>query len=157
MLVSETIRPSADLRNHYNEVSKLCREENEVVIITVNGKGDTVSMSYEEYQRMKVKLEMLEVLARSEEDADNRRVAPIKETFSDIRKRLEEMQSKEVQNMLLLAEKYAVADLNAVKSYERKKGIEEGDEKGRNERDAELISKWRAQGKTEEEIKFLLG
>ena len=38
-------------------------------------------------------------------------------------------QSKEVQNMLL-AEKYAVADLNAVKSYERKKGIEEGEEKG---------------------------
>ena len=91
MLVSETIRPSADLRNHYNEVSKLCREENEVVIITVNGKGDTVSMSYEEYQRMKVKLEMLEILARSEEDVANGRVAPIKETFSDIRKRLEEM------------------------------------------------------------------
>ena len=91
MLVSETIRPSADLRNHYNEVSKLCREENEVVIITVNGKGDTVSMSYEEYQRMKVKLEMLEILARSEEDVANGRGAPIKETFSDIRKRLEEM------------------------------------------------------------------
>ena len=87
----EAIRPSADLRNHYNEVSKLCREENEVVIITVNGKGDTVSMSYEEYQRMKVKLEMLEILARSEEDVANGRVAPIKETFSDIRKRLEEM------------------------------------------------------------------
>ena len=39
----ETIRPSADLRNHYNEISKQCREEKEAVIITVHGKGDTVS------------------------------------------------------------------------------------------------------------------
>lgn len=35
--IRESIRPSADLRNHYNEISKQCREENEAVIITVNG------------------------------------------------------------------------------------------------------------------------
>ena len=34
--IQETIRPSADLRNHYSEISKQCREENEAVIITVN-------------------------------------------------------------------------------------------------------------------------
>ena len=50
--LQETIRPSADLRNHYNEVSKQCRENNEAVIITVNGRGDTVSLGYEEYKRM---------------------------------------------------------------------------------------------------------
>ena len=49
--LQETIRPSADLRNHYSEISKQCREENEAVIITVNGRGDTVSLSYEEYKR----------------------------------------------------------------------------------------------------------
>ena len=47
--MQETIRPSADLRNHYNEISKQCREGKEAVIITVNGRGDTVSLSYEEY------------------------------------------------------------------------------------------------------------
>lgn len=51
--LQETIRPSADLRNHYNEISRQCREENKAVIITVNGRGDTVSLSYEEYKRMK--------------------------------------------------------------------------------------------------------
>ena len=51
--LKEIIRPSADLRNHYNEVSKQCRENNEAVIITVNGRGDTVSLGYEEYKRMK--------------------------------------------------------------------------------------------------------
>ena len=43
--LQETIRPSADLRNHYNEISKQCREQKEAVIITVNGRGDTVSIS----------------------------------------------------------------------------------------------------------------
>ena len=59
MLMQETIRPSADLRNHYNEISKQCREENMAVIITVNGRGDTVSLSYEEYKRLKTRLELL--------------------------------------------------------------------------------------------------
>ena len=87
----ETIRPSADLRNHYNEISKQCREEKEAVIITVHGKGDTVSLSflepiyYEEYQNMKAHIELLETLAEAEDDVRNGRVAPINETFDDLR------------------------------------------------------------------------
>ena len=88
--LAETIRPSADLRNHYNEISKQCREDNEVVIITVNGRGDTVSLSYEEYKRMKARSELLEMLAEAEEDVRSGRVAPIEDTFDDLRKYLEE-------------------------------------------------------------------
>ena len=36
LTLQETIRPSADLRNHYSEISKLCKENKEAVIITVN-------------------------------------------------------------------------------------------------------------------------
>ena len=83
--IRESIRPSADLRNHYNEISKQCREEKEAVIITVNGRGDTVSISYDEYQNLKSRIELLELLAEADEDIANGRVAPIKETFSDLR------------------------------------------------------------------------
>ena len=69
--LQETIRPSADLRNHYSEISKQCREENEAVIITVNGRGDTVSLSYEEYKRMKSRIELLEILTEAEDDVKN--------------------------------------------------------------------------------------
>ena len=86
----ETIRPSADLRNHYNEISKQCREDNEVVIITVNGRGDTVSLSYEEYKRIKARMEILEVLAEAEEDVRNGRVAPVSDTFDSLRAMLRE-------------------------------------------------------------------
>jgi len=86
----ETIRPSADLRNHYNEISKQCREENEAVIITVNGRGDTVSLGYEEYKRMKARIELLEILAEAEEDVKYGRVAPIEDTFNDLKSILRE-------------------------------------------------------------------
>ena len=66
--LQERIRPSADLRNHYSEISKQCREGREAVIITVNGRGDTVSLGYEEYNRMKARIELLEILAEAEED-----------------------------------------------------------------------------------------
>ena len=83
--LQETIRPSADLRNHYSEISKQCREQKEAVIITVNGRGDTVSISYEEYKNMKARIELLEILAEAEDDVKNGRVAPISETFNDLR------------------------------------------------------------------------
>ena len=90
MSLQETIRPSADLRNHYSEISKTCREDREAVIITVNGRGDTVSLSYEEYKNMKARIELLETLAEAENDVKNGRVAPISETFDDLRAMLQE-------------------------------------------------------------------
>ena len=75
--IKESIRPSADLRNRYSEISRQCREQKEAVIITVNGRGDTVSLSFEEYARMKARLELLEILAEAEEDVRNEKVAPV--------------------------------------------------------------------------------
>ena len=88
--LQESIRPSADLRNHYNEISRQCREGKEAVIITVNGRGDTVSLSYEEYKNMKSRIELLEILAEAEDDVQNGRVAPISDTFYDLRTMLQE-------------------------------------------------------------------
>lgn len=88
--LQETIRPSADLRNHYNEISKQCRENKEAVIITVNGRGDTVSMSYDDYKNIKARIELLEILAEADDDVRNERVAPIEDTFSNLRSILQE-------------------------------------------------------------------
>ncbi len=86
----EVIRPSADLRNHYNEISRQCREDNDAVIITVNGRGDTVSLGDEEYKRMKAGIELLEILSEADEDVRDGRVAPINDTFEDLRNLLKE-------------------------------------------------------------------
>ena len=83
--LQETIRPSADLRNHYNEISKQCKENNEAVIITVNGRDDTVSMSYDDYKKLKSRIELLETLAEADDDVRNERIAPIEDTFDNLR------------------------------------------------------------------------
>lgn len=86
--LAETIRPSADLRSRYSEISRQCREGREAVIITVNGRGDTVSLGYEQYQQMKAKIELLEMLGEAEDDVRAGRVAPMQETFDSLRDEL---------------------------------------------------------------------
>jgi prevent-host-death family protein len=85
----QNIRPSAELRNKYNEISNLCKETREPVYITVNGHGDTVILSLEQFNQMQAELELLKMLAESEEDVRNGRVSSIENTFNDIRKKLE--------------------------------------------------------------------
>ena len=82
------IRPSADLRNHYNEISKQCHETRKPVIITKNGRGDTAVISLQEYRQMTSELELLRTLAEAEEDAKYGRIAPLKDTIDDIRNSL---------------------------------------------------------------------
>ncbi len=86
----ENIRPSADLRNKYNEISNLVKETREPIYITVNGRGDTVLLSIEEFKQMQAELELLKNLAEAEDDVRNNRIMPIKDTFLDLRKKLEE-------------------------------------------------------------------
>ncbi len=81
----EQIRPSSDLRNHYNELSKQCRETRRAVIITVNGHGDTALLGLQDYYQMKYELELLKTLAEAEEDVQNERLKPIEEAFEDLR------------------------------------------------------------------------
>ncbi|MCD8301367.1 MAG: type II toxin-antitoxin system Phd/YefM family antitoxin [Clostridiales bacterium] len=87
------IRPSSDLRNHYNEISRQCREERTPVIITVNGRGDTAVMGLQDYYQMQSELELLKTLAEAEEDAANGRTAPVKESFDNIRQALTERET----------------------------------------------------------------
>ncbi len=86
--ISEEIRPSADLRNHYPEISKACRENRTAVIITVNGRGDTVSLGYQQYRDMKARLELLEMLGEAEQDVQSGNVAPLADTIADLRHKL---------------------------------------------------------------------
>lgn len=53
------------VRKHYNEISKQCREE---------------------YNRMNARIELLEILVKSDEDVKLGRVAPIKDTFDELRR-----------------------------------------------------------------------
>lgn len=45
------IRPSAVIRQNYNEIAEMCRKTKEPVFLTKNGEGDLVVMDIETYNR----------------------------------------------------------------------------------------------------------
>ena len=45
------IRPSAAIRQNYNEIAELCRKTQEPVFLTKNGEGDLVVMDIESFSR----------------------------------------------------------------------------------------------------------
>ncbi|HAS74277.1 MAG TPA: type II toxin-antitoxin system Phd/YefM family antitoxin [Clostridiales bacterium UBA8960] len=92
--MNTVIRPSADLRNHYSEISKQCKETRNAVIITVNGRGDTAVLGLQDYYQMKSELELLRTLAEAEEDVKYGRISPIQESFDSIRSTLLERKHK---------------------------------------------------------------
>ena len=86
------IRPCADLRNNYNEISKICHETKEPMYITKNGTNDLVILSDEAYE------ELTKVLEETEEERIDRLVsehfdkqyATFEEFQKDIFKKVEE-------------------------------------------------------------------
>lgn len=82
------IRPSADLRNNYNEISQLCKENNEPVFITKNGHGDVAIMSIELYNQLAGRQELYRLIDTGLEDVKNGRVRPYKEAMADVRKKV---------------------------------------------------------------------
>lgn len=61
------IRPSAIIRNHYNEVSALCKRTREPVYLTKNGEGDLVVMDIEAFAQREKMLQLREALLSVEE------------------------------------------------------------------------------------------
>ena len=73
------IRPSASIRQNYNEIADLCRDSQEPVYLTRNGEGDLVVMDIETFSRREKMLDLREQLLSVEEE----RIAGSKEYTLD--------------------------------------------------------------------------
>lgn len=62
------IKPSASIRNNYNEIATLCKESGEPVYLTKNGEGDLVVMDITAFTRRESMLRLRESLISVEED-----------------------------------------------------------------------------------------
>jgi len=62
------IKPSATIRQNYNEIADLCRATREPVFLTKNGEGDIVVMDVESFVRREKMLKLREELLAVEED-----------------------------------------------------------------------------------------
>ena len=62
------IKPSASIRQSYNEIAALCKSTGEPVYLTKNGEGDLVVMDIEAFTRREKMLKLREELLAVEED-----------------------------------------------------------------------------------------
>ena len=81
------IRPSSDLRNKYNEISKFCHTYNEPVFITKNGTGDLVVLSHGEYERLCGQRELHRMLDEGLAAMERGESRPAAEVFADLEAR----------------------------------------------------------------------
>lgn len=73
------IRPSAELRNRYKEISELCKSTNEPIYLTVNGKEDTVLLSSQALNELYETINLLTKLNRALQDVNEGRLTPLSE------------------------------------------------------------------------------
>jgi prevent-host-death family protein len=83
------IRPSADLRNRYNEISELCHTSHEPVFITKNGQGDLAVMSIEAFDLFAGRSELYSLIEAGLEQDRLGETVPLNEAMSDIRESLQ--------------------------------------------------------------------
>ena len=63
-------RPVSDLRNHFTEISRAVHETNEPVILTKNGYGDMVVLSYDEYEKYQYEMMVARELRAAELESE---------------------------------------------------------------------------------------
>lgn len=62
------IKPSAAIRQNYNEISELCKKTKEPVYLTKNGEGDLVVMDIDSFNRREKMLKLRETLLTVESE-----------------------------------------------------------------------------------------
>jgi len=70
VFIMPVIRPSSDLRNNYNEISKICHQTKSPVYITKNGTGDLAVMSIELYELLTDKYKLYSELEKGVHSLD---------------------------------------------------------------------------------------
>ena len=80
-----SIRPSADLRNSYNEISRFCHQYSEPVFITKNGKGDLAVMSIEAYEEMCGKIELYHLIEQGLAEDAAGKVSSLSSVMDEVR------------------------------------------------------------------------
>ena len=62
------IKPSANIRQNYNEIAELCKKTGEPVYLTKNGEGDLVVMDMISFSKREKMLKLREELITVEEE-----------------------------------------------------------------------------------------
>jgi len=82
------IRPSADLRNRYVEISDYCHTHHQPVFITRNGTGDLAVMSIELYEQLIGRQELYAAVEKGIRDEESGRTVAADDAIQRARERM---------------------------------------------------------------------
>ena len=78
-------KSSDELRNNFDEISSSCRQSEEPVFVTENGKADLVVLSRQACGRLAVRLELYGLLQEGLEDVKTDNTRSLAKTMASIR------------------------------------------------------------------------
>ena len=59
------ILPSADIRQHYNDVANICKTTKQPVYLTKNGEGELVVLDIDAFEKMKEEIAFREMILQA--------------------------------------------------------------------------------------------
>ncbi|GAA4654480.1 type II toxin-antitoxin system Phd/YefM family antitoxin [Anaerocolumna aminovalerica] len=86
-----SIRPSTDLRNSYNQISKYFHTHSEPVYITKNGKDDLIVLDIEAYEKLVGRFEISTLLDQGLEDVKQKNYKNADEIFDEFEGRYKDV------------------------------------------------------------------
>lgn len=91
------IRPVSDLRNNFADISRTVHETREPVILTKNGYGDMVVLSYEEYSKFQYDMMVIRELRAAELEAEmTEKRYDHEDVMQDLRARIDAVRQEHV-------------------------------------------------------------
>lgn len=85
----QQIRPVSDLRNNITDITRVVTQEHDPVILTKNGYGHMVLMSYEEYGCLTAKQELYRLIDEGLEAEKRGETRDFREAMSELREDIE--------------------------------------------------------------------
>jgi prevent-host-death family protein len=89
MKLSEAVKPISYFKSHASEIIREVVENHHTMVITLNGEAKAVLQDIREYEKTQESLAMLKILAQSRKSLEEGQFKPFKETFHDLRKKIE--------------------------------------------------------------------
>ncbi len=80
------MRSSADLRNNYPEISRICKETGQPVYITVNGKGDAALIDIAVLDELYARIDLYEKLSAGRNEIEQGKTRTHEQVFGKFKR-----------------------------------------------------------------------
>lgn len=93
MKLHDNVKSISYVKTHASEILNRISDTHSTYVITQNGEAKAVIQDIEEYDKLQESLAMLKLIAQGVNDIEHGRIKPLKESFSDIRRKTSERKS----------------------------------------------------------------